>query len=249
MSGSILTAGFGPIQLPVAGAGLLPGLKVRNLFGSALAAGQNDLYTVPANRRLYIQGFNAFQTAGATGSVTMQVKHGGTYYPLQAAMALTLNVGSTGTTTIGIVLDAGEILSAFTVGTTINVSVSGFEFDAVPGTLQSPKLYGLAAGPNLLYQCGAGKSAITLGPNAIMTGIVGVIINDASGPHSFNTFFVPAGGSGPDTAHQISATLPIAASTRGTLNIVTHFGAGDAFYITPSANSASQVAWFNIQEN
>jgi hypothetical protein len=238
------------IELAASMIGLIPGvapnLKAKSIFGSALAAGQNDLYTVPAGRRLFVIQVNGFQTAGASGTINLQTKVGGTYYSMTGNIATTLNT-FVAVTSASMALEAGETLSVFTVGTTINVPVAAWECDAAGCNVKSARLFGTAAGANLIYTCPALKTAISLGVNFIQQGPAFEVVNDASGAHTFQAFFVPAGQAA-DLAHQITQSASVAASARLNFNTSYNFAAGDALYITPSANSAAQVAWINILE-
>lgn len=102
--------GTGSKFVPALGFVNLPNVANAQIYNSNTAAGDNDLYTVPAGKRAIAACYH-FNPSLMTSTIYQEVKIGGTYYKVTANQ--TPNFDITGTTGVwgGIVLEAGQSLS------------------------------------------------------------------------------------------------------------------------------------------
>jgi hypothetical protein len=223
----------------------LPNPKFVRIQGVNLATGDNDLYTVPAGRRLWVgQGGNAYN--GSAGSITyfIKLKVGATYYRLSTSNTLAASVagGAQG----GIVLEPGDIYSV-NVATTngLNIAQRGIEFDSVCPFF-SPRLLTLAAGNQTLYTCPTGKSAILVSNQANLGAAgSGFIIGDGTGQNVL-MHLVPSGQT-VGTTYQLLATTAVSANSMANPGLSVSLSGGDFININVSAG-APPIAWLNVAE-
>lgn len=234
----------------------LPSGIFKRIFGSNLALGDNDIYTVPTGKRALIGQPVAYNASAGTIAWFTEIKVSGTYYRLGPTTSSTTLLGSATSNNAGIILEAGEIIAvnlATTAG--LNVQFPVIEFDA-SASLKSVKVLGPATGDNTLYTCPAGKSAVVLSQvgaiplDAIVgTGLSGSIYFccDAGGTRNVKIFSVASGGASA-TTNQLSGATGFGASTRGTLGFNGALGAGDFLVVNVDVGNAAQITWANILE-
>lgn len=232
---------FGPVALN-------NGVFIR-IAGSNLATGDNDLYTVPANKRLVLGNMNGVNTSAGNITFFAEVKSGSTYYRLSAGTTIATTASNAAFCSIA--LEAGDIL-AVNVATTsgLNVNVMGMLMDSSV-SLKTYRLLGLATGNNTLYTVPANKSAMIL-PN--QTGVpfspgsgVAPCVADSGGTRTF-TFYSFATGGSAASASQVTAGNAVSASGRTNVSIPLTLAAGDSIVVGVDTGAASQVAWVNVVE-
>ena len=253
MSGSTLSATNAANSGPTFPGGVpLSGVKYPAVYGSNLATGDNDLYTVPANKRALVLSVTAFNTSAGTISYTPQVKVSGTYYPLTNG-ALTRVTGSAQqkTLTIGYIAEAGEIVSVKTATTNgLNVWFEVVEFDNTSGA-KSAKVVGLSSGNNTIYTVPSSTSAIILDATGNLNANAGGSLSYSNVTGATRTYYwhiVPSGQS-VGSGYQVSlATNTIATGGAVQQAASASLATGDFVNINVDAATAGQMAWVNILE-
>lgn len=222
---------------------VVPNQTQPRILGSGLAAGQNDLYTVPPGRRLMVEGIAIVQTSGSTGTATLQVKIGGTYYSILTPLT---PGGLSAQNAITIILEAGQTLSLLTTTTTVNAVASAFEYDAAGSNLKGIIVAGTAAGTPTAYTVPAGKSACILGNNFATYGSVVLVINDIAA-NTFTLYQVPNGQTA-DTAHKILVSAALTASSKTSLLPFANLLELDTLAYSASTPSAATVIYLSVLE-
>lgn len=238
-----------PVVSPVAGISLV-GAKFVRVQGANLATGDNDLYTCPTGKRAYIASASAYNGSGGSIPRYYQVKISGTYYRVSAAT--TVSNGGVNTNTIGIVLDAGEIISINTTTTNgLNCTLEVWEFDD-SSPFKSVKKTSWSTGDNTIYTCPAGKSA-WLGPvsSAFTMGVTPTarlsFMSDGGGTRTVIVHVVPS-GQAVGTDYRITGAVAVTANNLGAVTFVTELGAGDFINVNVDTGAAGEFGWLNVIE-
>jgi hypothetical protein len=236
-----------------AGAPALSGAKFVPIFGSNLAVGDNDLYTVPVGKKALIAPvFTVLNTPGSGGTMrpTNRLKIGGVYYTWSSTFGVTADGAQINTNSqVGIVLNAGEIV-AMNISTTPGANVRGaaLEFDATDTRLFSARILGLAAGDQTLYTCPVGKMTVFLGGSSLGVSGFGnqsiVVVNAGAGSINYYSNVVPSGGS-VAISNRESAVLAIAAAANTLGGGAPVLAAGDFINVNASAGDPVEhhIAW------
>jgi hypothetical protein len=226
----------------------LTGVSYPRVFGSNLSTGDNDLYTVPANKRAYVyQIVTSYNASDGNIVFHPQIKVSGTYYRVNTDQTVaTLATGTTGGVgTIGMVLNAGESLSVnSTTNNGLNIQFQVIEFDDT-SNLYSARILSLSNGSNTLLTVTAGKTAMILGPSitAATNGLN--IYNDSGGALNYNIYNVPSGGSEGSEYKLYNNTSVNQLSAKA---LTPSLNAGDFIVVNTSAGTATQTVWFNYFE-
>ena len=216
-----------------------------------IGTGDVDIYTAPAAKRALIEFIGGFNPSAGIINWYPEIKSGGSYYRIAAAIAAGAN-SAAGSAAAGIILEPGETLSVHTDGTGLNLSASAIQFDST-SPLRTVKLTGMSTGDNTLYTVPTGKTALVLAANPFITNAASVVpvVADSGGARIVNICAVPFGGS---TACASNAATEIAgqsvtASTRA--NVAAGgltMAAGDFLVVDIAAGAATQLAWVNVLE-
>lgn len=225
----------------------LPSAYVVPIPATALASGENDIYTVPTGMRATL-ALSVTNISGLSVNQTNQIKVGGNYFQVGTLGAIVNN--SQGTLSIPFntlpILEAGESFSQLTSATGLTVFGYAIVFSNTEPLL-SPKLTTLAAGNNTIYTCPAGKVAFITnvgGSNAILR-----IYNASGNTRTYSYNAVPAGGS-VSSSNQLMAAFTLANLTQSSqTNNQAGLAATGFISLNSDSSAAGQVAYIpNIVE-
>lgn len=220
----------------------------------ALASGDNEVYTVPANRKAWVVRVSLHQPAGGSTIAThLKQKISGTSYRVSANANLT----SQGVTshTNGNILEEGDILvvNIADVGAGINAYCKIIEFDAGTGPTLVRTL-SLTTGDNTIYTTPVGKEAFVLSVGLQFNQNMeqpGILIANESGVASTFTVYRLQSGESVEASKQVNFSASIAD------NGVTEFLMGAAGYLPAGASivvntsddgDTNQRVWLVVQE-
>lgn len=247
-----------PAQLGAMGFGsgaLLSGLTEVSVRASGLAAGDNDIYTVPANSRaiLAVTAWNS----NVTGNVFPEVKISGTYYRVAANLSVVGFVTTPASAVAssfgynGIILEAGQSFSLNSAANvTLNVLGTAYVF---PNTSSMKTAFNLAltTGDNTLYTCPVGKTAAVVLTNNQILGSTGAALlqvgNGTGGSLNYYYNMVASGGS-PATGNRFAGTTAVGGGALNGFLVNGCLAAGDFISVNSSGAGAGQIAWATIQE-
>jgi hypothetical protein len=246
------------------GSFVIAGIVVPNpkLIGSSFAvtAGNNDVYTVPANRRAIWYGTWIANNTGTTGSWYACLKISGTYYQIQPSQSLTgggATPGSvnTGTTdAFAMILEAGQSLS-WVVATSgagyIWTSILEFDNTSPVSQIFIPAL---VTGNNTIATAPTGKHITILNTAQVVVnqGTIAAqslfIYNKSGSSITGNTLTItPNGGSN----IVIAATFTSSSSSVGATTVATTItapgpftlNAGDSLILSAGTVAGSAYLW------
>ncbi len=220
------------------------------------ASGDNDLYTVPAQRKALIQDFIVTNVSGGAISYFPQIKIGATYFAIgkpltEANNGFGHNYGmSQANNSQPIVLNAGEKFSVNCSGAGLSIWANIIEFDAY-SPLSRADIRNWIAGNNTLLTVPVGRTihigslgfTVSNNPSTTIQGIN--YFNNSGGSRSFTgIYIVPSGGS--PAGNNTFAT----ANTIGNGLGFTKFFPGclhpsDSIVIDMDSGAAGQFMWCN----
>lgn len=213
--------------------------------------GNNDVYTVPANRAAVVFSLTVANFGANNPTYFPQFKTGGTYYQIAAGVA----VGATPQNAIVVnvttlFLSAGEILSLNANATGMSAWFSVIEFDSATTNITRGLITTLSNGNNTLYTVPAGKTSrfmprIGVATAANLLGGAISIANNSGGALTYICYAVPSGGSTGVTNEFNSASI----TNLGTALHDGNLSAGDFIVVNTSAGTAGQTAWVVVIEN
>ena len=241
-------------SLMIPGCVPLRNVRFPSMFGSNLATGNNDLYTVPTGRTAIISLGRVYnQSAGNIGWY-WQLSSGGTYYRLNSTTT-TATLAANAVKPVFIVLAAGESISINTVtnnglnawGTVVEVPAST---PIVRGSVLAP-----ASGNNTVYTVPTGKTAMGLTPFSTAVAnaadVLPVVYNSNGTAGSLNVIVhtVPSGGT-PGATNLARPSTAVAANAVEQVPLVTpSMNTGDFLNVNWSgADAAPGISWVNIVE-
>lgn len=219
-----------------------------NFYVGNLAAGTNDVFTIPAGKK-YI---NTYALVGTTNASTIggALKSGGAYYKFGTVNIVT-NTTSSGSLFGALslyVFEEGESVSIFSSAIGANFYLGGWLFGTnVP--IRSVKILALTAGNNLLYEVPSSYAAHGSGAGTFGNGqsyIQGSYRNDSGVTRTVGSFVVPSGGS-VDTTTRL-ANLTVNNNITTTFVYPMYMRAGDAAYVTSDASTATQWVFLTVME-
>lgn len=183
-------------------------------------AGDNDIITCPAGKRIVLQTANIYNPTGGAIVHKVQVKHSGSYYELPiASTALTNSVASLGLTIAQFIfhmLEAGESFSINAAASGLTAWVRMLEIpDTAP--LKTAKRFSIPDVDTALYTCPAGYVAYpvsTTSGGLITFSPLLSCVNKTGGSRTFSIFGPVAGSTVSDIANRI-ATASISDQTNG----------------------------------
>lgn len=237
---------------------MLAAVSAPVVWGSNLASGHNDLYTVPTGRRAYVSAVYGYNGNGSAGTYFTERKVASTYYragvtTLSIAAGASASSSDRAGTFNDVMLEAGESLSVNCSVANFNIIAAVIEFDATSPLKQGYKL-GLSTGDNTLYTCPAGKVAMLVGLSArglvmpVSTASADVQVHDGS-TRNYVLYFVPSGGS-PGTSNKVRdfgnpGSAPRSSGNAGNGAVLV---AGDTVVLNIDGGAAAQSAWIYVLE-
>jgi hypothetical protein len=210
----------------------------------SLAVGDNDIYTVPSGKYLFVTSANIHNVSGVSNTVYATAKVGGTYYRISSSVA----VGAGGYTAPiqNRIFNAGDIISINCTATGSNCFISGILYEDT-SSLKGIRKIGFVSGDNTVYTCPSGKAAQVIGSTVIDTDASRNIMFIPSAAITISTNLVPNGGS-PSAGNKILSSTALSASVASSLPFQMTFAAGDFFNINSSITSATTTCWLKVIE-
>lgn len=210
---------------------------------SSMAVGENDMYTVPSGRRLFLGQVYCYNTTGSAIIMYPSIKVSGVYYRLAANQSISAN--NTGQTNALYIAEAGEIVSINAAAVGLNGWFTCWEF---PDTVnwKSSKLLSLSSGDNLLYTVPSGKNAIVM--DSLGTGGGNLqYINSSGVSRSVYHHIVPNGQSvGSD--YKLRNVITVTNGSKQFLGAAATLESGDFLSVNTDAATATQIVWVNVLE-
>lgn len=214
---------------------------------SALASGDNDLYTVPAGKRAIVTGFLTYNSTGGAITVIRNLKRSGTYYRMSATNAGTVGSAAQGELTTNLyVFEPGDIIALNTSAANLTLVLSVLLFDNTV-SLYSPTVLALTSGDNILYTVPSGKTSRTVGNALNYQGSVSgsfTVTNTTGGAINCIGKYTPNGGSAISIR---TASATDNSSLTGALP--SSLNALDVLTINSDTATAGQVAWCTVYES
>jgi hypothetical protein len=217
----------------------LPNVSYTTIIGSNLSTGDNDLYTVPSGKRLYVyQSVSLYNASAGNIAVINEYKRSGTYY-LLSNTGTSIGSGNGSIFTMApIILEAADILSINTATNNgLNAFYTGQLFDS-SSQLKTASVLSLSNGDNTIYTCPAGKSAIIVNSS---------YYNNSGGAIVTYLNFVPSGSS-PGTGNRFATSFSVSDKNFRNFNLPYTLSAGDFVSINTASGNAGQQAWVNVIE-
>jgi hypothetical protein len=250
-SGSSGGGGGGtPISVPFGSVNVaISNPKYPAVSGLNMAAGNVDLYTVPANRLALATNVIVTNPTGGPASLTSlsEVKVSGSYHTFDF-VANGFPAGATASVSmVPFLLHAGESFSLNNSAAGGSAWVDIIEFDNT-ANIQDSRLFSLAAGANTLFTVPTGKTVQFIGfPSGFNQTQSGYVYywNNSGATRTISFNLVPNGGS-PNINNQVFPTNRINNVTNQSQSSNTIFGnmaPGDFINLNTDAGTAEQVAW------
>lgn len=247
------------LKIPMALIGMTPiaGGRFKRVLGQALATGNNNLYTAPANTRALVSGAWMLYNSGGVGAITsqpyIQFQGAGTRYSIASVNSALATSAGVSIAAGGLVLEPGDVLGITTsTSNGLNVALSIIEYpSSIP--VYSSIVKNPASGDNTVYTCPALTNAVLTSASSQTWGAGTVVsaVNGSGGSlnNSFN--IVPSGGS-VSTGNQIVPTAAVAGTTVTRTNLSTPtmmvLNAGDFISINWSGANTGGLSWVTIAE-
>lgn len=218
------------------------------------ANGNNDVYTVPANRSAIVLGLTVANFGANNPNFYMQFKSGGTYYQFSPSQAVGATPSNSAVVNVqNVLLLAGEILSLHADAIGMSAWFKVIEFDSATTNITRGFITSLANGNNTLYTVPAGKTArptphLGVGVAAnLLYGQLGVF-NISGGALNYAVYAVPNGGS-PGVTNEFATLTGIASGAVFSAIVPDNLGAGDFIVVNTSGGGATQTAMVVMIEN
>jgi len=210
---------------------------------AAIAAGDNDLYTVPAGKRAFVHHLFLTQSTGASVTYCPGAKISGAYQRLAGNLSLTTGqVVALGQSSFQFVYEAGETITLNATGAM--TGILGIVLFNNTEPLKTVRLTSLAVGDNTLYTSNNGATL----PDALMRAI------GATG----NLQYVNTSGaaisvlgkwkSGSTTIAQAVSATSVANNGKTAITFLPVMGPGDVAILNSNSASAGQFAWIVVAE-
>jgi hypothetical protein len=215
-----------------------------------LAAGANDVYTVPAGKRAFVSNVLISQTTGGALTIIPQLKASGSYYRLSTSQSLSSSATAT-TATIGVnnsyaplyVFEAGESFALNSTGVATGLAYIVEFPDTDP--LKSAKVLAAAGGGDrTIYTAPSNGAAILDNAFRFISQPGAFHITNGTGSGISVT---PKLTSGSTTLSLTAQTGP--ANSKGTIApFPTQLKSGDVVIATPASDLTGGLVWVNLVE-
>lgn len=231
-------------ELP--GAQMIEILSLTN-FSGGLLVGNNDIYTVPAGKRLFLPSYGYTNPVGGTINFYLMLKNGNTYYRLRGNTP----VGATtsGLFGLGALYNAGETVAVQTTVAGGGFNGVGILFDDT-ASFKRKELFNLDNTQRTIYTVPAGKKARVLNntqPDTFSNPANVAISNDSGAGVTVKIYYVPVGQTLNAAAHIVSTTTPGSGLTL-TPNVPPILPSGWSIVAESSTATATQLIWLMINE-
>lgn len=221
---------------------------------NSTANGNNDVYTVPANRVALVYSIIVANFGVNNPNFYPQIKSGGTYYPLVVAVSVGASPANAAASQVPVfLLQAGEILSLHADAVGMSAWFTVIEFDSATTNINRGFITSLSNGNNTLYTVPAGKTSRVMprfgpvGASAIASGAI-QIYNASGGALTYTFYAVPNGGS-TGVTNEFNTSVGIANNAGAGAILNGNLGAGDFIVVNTSGGGATQTAWCVMIEN
>lgn len=213
-------------------------------------SGNNDAYTVPANRRAIVLTSSMRSGSGSTATIVQNWKISGTYYNTNfSAISLLTGTYLGDVSDGGFIMEAAESISFNSNQTAINLFAQIIEFDTTVA-LKTNKTLGATNGDQTIYTCPAGKKAAIMTGNGQILGMTNsgfLISNNSGGTIVSNIYLVPSGGSkGANNLYRGSISTTTGTATRITCGAI--LSAGDFIVWNCNTTNANALCAVTILE-
>lgn len=242
------------IGLNAAGAIVLgiPGPVLHNpsgvsAFGASPGAGNIDLYTVPAGKRLVVTSIQGYNPTGGSITAYLAAKIGGTYYRTIADANVVASTQYQPSTALLPILEAGDSMVLNASATGLNWWLFGYTMDDT-SPVKSPRIIAVVNGDNTIYTAPAGYMATGWSPSTLTpSGNIQLCRAQASGGAiTYTPYSVPSGQAvGASTRLAVAASLADKGQTQTVSPSIT---AGGALVINSTSANAAQILWATIAE-
>jgi hypothetical protein len=234
--------------------GRMPNPTFPKAYVNNTVNGNNDVYTVPANRSALVLSLVVANFGANNPNYFYQFKSGGTYFQINPSAA----VGATPTSSAVVnipstLLLAGEILSLHADATGMSAWFTVIEFDSATTNITRGFITSLSNGNNTLYTVPAGKTAhamphIGAATSANILAAQLVVFNISGGALTYIAYAVPSGGSTGVTNEFATATGVASGASFGAI-CPSNLTAGDFIVVNTSGGTATQTAIITMVEN
>lgn len=217
---------------------------------SNLAAGDDDLYTVPANRRGLATAVDLYNNTASTITYHFEVKISGVYYRISADNTVSANSSTTGVT-FKYIAEAGESISINTSAVGLNAAVTVLEYDNTSPMFSSKKNSGWVNGDNTIYTVTAGKVGVLLDGGTLVNGTStnGTLsVCNASGAAVAYRFDVVPSGQTPGTAYTLAHSPTLGNNSCASPMRTASLNAGDFVNVNSNSANANQFSWVTVIE-
>lgn len=212
-----------------------------------LAAGDNDFYTVPADKKAMAGQVHVRNNAGGTLSRFLKAKIAGVYHRISNGGTLAVNTSTiTGSPHV---FNAGEIF-AITYGSINMAAQSGIWLFPDTHPLKTLRINSLDLTQQVLYTVPAGKKAFILNSTSPATFAGSPFIqaiNDAGVNHTLTFWHVPSGGI-IENATKIHTTAAIANAGGALVPVPIALFEGDQIVVQSSDATAGCSVWLTVFE-
>ncbi len=234
--------------------GRMPNPTFPKAYVNSTINGNNDVYTVPANRTAIVYGLVVANFGANNPNYYTQFKSGGTYFQWTAAAAVGATPANSANIGVGVfLLAAGEILSLHADAIGMSAWFDVIEFDSATTNITRGFITSLANGDNTLYTVPAGKTArvmpkigVGTAANLLFGGVL--IFNVSGGTITYTIYAIPSGGS-KGVTNEIAVLTTVANLTLNTAFFSGGLGTGDFILVNASAGTATQTAMVVMIEN
>jgi len=220
------------------------------------AAGDNDLYIVPAQRKALIQDFIVTNVSGGAINYFPQIKIGSTYYKIGQGLSephngFGHNYGmSQSKNCQPIVLNAGEIFSVNCSDPGLTIWGNIIEFDAY-SPLARAEIRNWTAGLNTLVTVPAGRTihigsigfTVSNNPTTTIQGIN--YFNNSGASRTFNGIYIVPSGGAPAGNNTFATSNTIFNGLGFTKFFPGCLHPGDSIQIDMDSGAAGQFMWCN----
>lgn len=215
-----------------------------------LSVGDNDIYTVPANRRAIISGGVISNFTGGGGSVAAfaEIKHNGVYYRASGtANAQDQDIAFSGAPIPAILFEAGDTFAVNAATTSGGYGTFEIIEFSANSALKSSNIYGLSNGNNTVYTCPPGKTSkpFTFG-SAYTTRSSLYVASGAVAPGVTTVAIVKSGGT---PSVRVGSSI-----LNGTNTIVDNLfycgtvASGDSFVLNVTMGDSAQAVFISVIE-
>lgn len=200
---------------------------------TALASGNNDLYTVGANKRAVVSSATCYNSNASSRTLYATLKVSATTYRLTADTVLAT------VTSVAIshnfIFEAGDVIGINASGVGVNAALQIIEFDNTSPALTA-RILDSSNATVALYTCPANKHAYPLNNTMVFGG--GVVNYCGTTGTPTLTFYVGSGGAAASSANQLTQANVVTTNTRANPSFNAILNATDKIWCQGTATGA-----------